>query len=102
AGIRAERRAGELLRETGERKERRGRGGDQKSMSTRVDIDRPTLKKLGVSLDQSSDWQKLAAIPQPEFERRLAAAARSDPPTHHRFSPASARAISSSVTQSAP
>jgi hypothetical protein len=38
-------------------------GGNQKSKS-----DAPILKDLGISLDQSSQWQRLAAIPEDEFE----------------------------------
>jgi hypothetical protein len=31
-----------------------------------------TLESLGVTPNDSSLWQKLAAIPEPEFEQRLA------------------------------
>jgi hypothetical protein len=40
----------------------------------------PTLRELGLTRDQFSQWQQLAAIPEDEFERRLKAAAR-DPST---------------------
>ena len=48
----------------------------------------PTLKTYGLTRDQSSTFQKLAAIPEREFERRIEAAAR-DP---ERMTPTSRRA----------
>jgi hypothetical protein len=63
--IRAERRTGELLRETekakGARGNPKGRGG--RIVQSNSATTQPTLKDHGISKDQSSDWQKLAAIP---------------------------------------
>lgn len=73
--LRAERRTGELLRETSETDRRQGKGRPEKT-SSNGDIFTPKrLRDLGITRDQSSDWQKLAAIPEPEFERRIQAAA---------------------------
>jgi hypothetical protein len=78
--LRAERRTGELLREiekpTGDQY-----GGRHSKDGRRAPPSKsqPRLKDLGISHDQSSDWQKLAAIPEPEFERRLKAAAEKYP-----------------------
>ncbi len=69
---RAERRAGELLRETAKSGARQAQGGDRKSKSTRTDFDRPTLKALGISRDQSADWQQIASIPEKRFETIVA------------------------------
>lgn len=63
--MRAERRAGQLL--AGMNRDK-GRGGDRKSQS------RPTtvkLSDLGITRDQSSKWQKLAAMPKAKFEQAL-------------------------------
>lgn len=65
--IRAERRCGELLREM-KGKERHSGHGDQKSESRHAT---PKLTDLGVTKDQSSDWQHLAAIPKEKFEDEL-------------------------------
>lgn len=73
--IRAERRAGEMLRELAEVGQRKAVGRPGKT-SHGVTISPPTLHGLGVTRQQSSDWQQLAAIPAPEFERRLATAAQ--------------------------
>jgi hypothetical protein len=69
--LRAERRAGQLLRDMAARGERVRRGGDRRSKSSRHEFDRPTLGRLGISPDQSSVWQQLATISEAEFERRL-------------------------------
>lgn len=64
--IRAERRAGELLRdmkETGQR-DAGGRG----KIGSR---DTTQLADLGITKDQSSKWQQLAAVPTEEFERAV-------------------------------
>jgi hypothetical protein len=68
--LRAERRAGELLREMEKNKGARSQshpktGGNGK----RPPVDpTPTLADLGVSKSQSSQWQKLAAIDEDDFE----------------------------------
>jgi hypothetical protein len=61
--LRAERKCGELL--SGDI-ERAGRGRPAKMSGD------TTLSDLHISRDQSSDWQRLAAIPDDEFEAALA------------------------------
>jgi hypothetical protein len=67
--IRAERKTGELLKATKESGERHSGRGDQKSGSRHPT---PILADLGISKDQSSQWQKLAAIPEEKFNEVLA------------------------------
>jgi hypothetical protein len=80
--IRAERRVGQLLREMEKHPGLPGPGRGRKTPSRNGDrvSGIPTLRQLHISPDQSSDWQRLAAIPEPEFEKRLAAAS-GDPAT---------------------
>jgi hypothetical protein len=66
--IRAERRAGQLLREMKENGQRKGRGGKEAQMSMSATIGLPDL---GITRDQSSQWQKLADIPEKEFEDEI-------------------------------
>lgn len=60
--LRAERKAGELLKQI----DRAGRGRPSDKTSAG-----PTLSELGVSRDQSSNWQQLADVPQEQFDAAL-------------------------------
>jgi hypothetical protein len=72
--LRAERRTGEMLRETADSGQRRVAASGRPAKACSVDQAFKKLKDFGISEHQSSDWQKLAAIPEPEFERRIRSA----------------------------
>ncbi len=63
--LRAERKAGQLLKKM--EKKNKG-GGNKRQRSTGGTSDTPTLSDHGISKDQSSDWQKLGEVPDDEFE----------------------------------
>ena len=63
--LRAERRAGELLKETVKH------GGDRKSKKIKSSSQATNLKNMGITPDQSSRWQKIANIPEEKFENYL-------------------------------
>jgi hypothetical protein len=66
--LRGERKGGELLADMA-----MAPGGRPYQSEHSTSSEAPqTLSDLGVSKQQSSDWQKLAAIPQAEFEADLA------------------------------
>ena len=68
--LRAEIRAGELLTEMAEKKERKTRSGDKRAKSQPV----TSLSDLGISKAQSSRWQRIAALPPDEQEAKIARA----------------------------
>lgn len=73
--VRAERKAGQMLAEMPKAKGtvlsgRDSFGGAQKEPPKNT----PTLAELGVTKKQSSRWQKLAAVPDEDFERAVTAA----------------------------
>lgn len=63
--IRAERRLGELLAET------TIKGGERHKSADSIYERRPTLP-IGISADQSSDWQRMARLPESDFEAHIA------------------------------
>jgi hypothetical protein len=69
--LRAERRCGELLKQ----REKDKGGRPAKNLSNHpTGLDEPkTLPELGISRDESSRWQKLADIPEEQFEAALSA-----------------------------
>jgi len=71
--LRAERRAGELLTEMKERGERNAGGKQNLRPGSRKATPgkEPKLSDLGISKTQSSKWQKLAAMPDAEFETKV-------------------------------
>ena len=73
ARVRAERRCGQLLSEMEKAKGARGNASNQYQKEVQSnDATAPrTLAEMGVTKDQSSKWQKLAAIPDDEFERAV-------------------------------
>ena len=64
--IRAERRAGELLKESGRKK-----GETDKKIMFHDGTLSPTLKKLGIERKQSMRWQIIANIPERIFEQHV-------------------------------
>jgi len=70
--LRAERRAGELLVEMKASGTRAKKGQPRKSNITHDDITSKaskTLDELGVTPNQSSQWQKIAEVPEAKFEK---------------------------------
>ena len=63
--IRAERKAGEILKEREPHPP-----GPEKDKSHNATYPE-TLKELGIERDQSSRWQSIAAIPEEKFEQRI-------------------------------
>lgn len=73
--LRAERRCGQLLRDIDKQHGARGNPGGQgaKFVGSANTSPQTTLGDLGVSHDQSSNWQKLAAVPDEAFEQAVKA-----------------------------
>lgn len=71
--LRAERRCGELLREQAANGGRATRESNLRvGPKSRDATSGPTLSDLGITRDQSSKWQRLAAVDETEFESALA------------------------------
>lgn len=64
--VRAERRAGELLKEQVRKK---GERDDHIQISQAGIFEKPTLSEQGITLNQSSNWQRIASIPEEVFEK---------------------------------
>jgi hypothetical protein len=67
--LRSERKAGALLKAMA--KAKAGRPPNNPSADTSNSRGAPTLAELGVSHDQSSQWQRLADVPEEQFEQAL-------------------------------
>jgi hypothetical protein len=66
--MRAERRAGEMLIEMAEHKERDPGGKGPRKVGSQPATQLPKLSDLGISKSQSSRWQKLARLKKDDFE----------------------------------
>lgn len=71
--LRAERRAGEMLKEMAKNKGTRGDGrpslGGRKQTPPKDET--PSLANIGITKQQSSRWQKLANMPDQKFEEKV-------------------------------
>jgi hypothetical protein len=67
--VRAERRAGQMLAAAKESGDRRGKGNPQLSNAGTFG-----LSDIGITKNESSRWQKLASVPDEQFEQAVAAA----------------------------
>lgn len=66
-GLRAERRAGEMIKES-----ELHQGGRPKTPTTLVGVSEPIkLSEVGISHNQSSRWQAIASIPEEQFEQAI-------------------------------
>ena len=74
--VRAERRAGEMMRDTEKNKGAAGnpRGRGAPNVQSQDVTAHPTLADMGISKNESSRWQKLAAVSDEKFEEAVAAA----------------------------
>jgi hypothetical protein len=70
--LRAERRTGQLLAERDKAKGARA-PGTNRGATPSADTSASTLSGLGISHDQSANWQKLAAVPADRFEATVTA-----------------------------
>lgn len=70
ARVRAERKCGELLRDM-EKAKGVLKQGTHLPQSSDATTGAKTLSEMGVTKDQSSKWQKLANIPEDEFEKAI-------------------------------
>jgi len=73
--MRAERKAGQLLAATPKAKGAR-EPGTQRGTTPRHEGRASTLKELGISEKQSSQWQKLGAMPQEDFDIAIGASVK--------------------------
>jgi hypothetical protein len=69
ARVRAERKCGELLAEM--EKAKGGRPEETPNKSEGVIEEPKTIEEMGLTYKQSSDFQKLAAVPEEEFEKAV-------------------------------
>lgn len=74
--VRAERKCGELLAQTEKNKGAAGTGSNQHEVRSHAST-APTLAEIGITRDQSSRYQQLAAMPDEHFETAVATAKNS-------------------------
>jgi N6-adenosine-specific RNA methylase IME4 len=67
--LRWQRRAGEMLKEGGDKRDRAVRGQAQIEKSHDVTFKPPTLSEIGISKMESSRWQAVASVPEEDFEQ---------------------------------